>query len=679
MFNKTFRKAHDDWSVKSDFVHGTNTALRETLRCCWLGAERSLSLMRLSRTRIRALYIELSRRVLRLHPKLAVAYLKSLDSWILGREMDSIWVNLKKWPRLLLLVKQGKVVEARTVISFYREIQISPEIDVTSITSPFTGDWGSFEGKFIETFKTELEESLKGVSPLKRNGHSVSYPLKRLGPSDLSSPLYMSYKAGPNGPSLVTHDADVHALTADVDQFRAVSTLLGYFGVHVPKVAGPCDGTCVLSRVVAIPDKGGKTRHIAIGDSWTQLSLYPLHRKCMKILTSWEQDCTLKQRTSISDILKTRCPKYSLDLKNATDRFPIRLQTMVVEKIWPNFSKVWETVMTRPFKAYVDGRMQTIQYANGQPMGFLSSWVVFSLTHHILVRSLFRMIGSQPIYWMIGDDVVIGNSDVKDLYLECMTSLGVKISVGKSVMSDKGDSFEFTKRFVKDGKEVSPIPYGALGWDKRVETLEFLSRLSSIRGRIDSKATWSVKHIQNLSRNRVEQWMRCISPWNVLFHSPRKPRVYTRDFAEARLVNLLTGGKLEEVGLQEIRRALKVHITSRCGRSMIWVDRAIDETLVRISQYATHAERIEANRAIMADPKATKRRHNDVRLNSHSNIEVIWREIYPWMQALSLESVKRMLNRKKQPARWSQEFREGVMEVIKTKTKLPTLFDFFKI
>jgi ATP-dependent RNA circularization protein (DNA/RNA ligase family) len=59
---------------------------------------------------------------------------------------------------------------------------------------------------------------------------------------------------------------------------------------------------------------------------------------------------------------------------------------------------------------------------------------------------------------MIGDDVVIGAKEAADSYLQAMKLLGVEISLAKSVMSDDGNSFEFTKRNVMDGKEVSPIP-----------------------------------------------------------------------------------------------------------------------------------------------------------------------------------------------------------------------------
>jgi hypothetical protein len=91
-------------------------------------------------------------------------------------------------------------------------------------------------------------------------------------------------------------------------------------------------------------------------------------------------------------------------------------------------------------------------------MGMLSSWAVFSLSHHVLIQTLFRMAGVVPTYWMVGDDVVIGSDKVAPLYSEVMDRLGVKISMAKSVVSEDGKSFEFTKRRVLNGREVSPLP-----------------------------------------------------------------------------------------------------------------------------------------------------------------------------------------------------------------------------
>jgi uncharacterized protein YjaZ len=50
-----------------------------------------------------------------------------------------------------------------------------------------------------------------------------------------------------------------------------------------------------------------------------------------------------------------------------------------------------------------------VRYAAGQPMGMLSSWAAFALTHHAVIEYCASKEGYQSFreYAVIGDDVVI--------------------------------------------------------------------------------------------------------------------------------------------------------------------------------------------------------------------------------------------------------------------------------
>lgn len=161
--------------------------------------------------------------------------------------------------------------------------------------------------------------------------------------------------------------------------------------------------------------------------------------------------------------------------------------------------------MTREFSTRVGKQWRTLRYAVGQPMGFLSSWTTFALTHHILVRSIFKFLGSQPRYWMNGDDVVIGDKGAADRYRLAMDLLGIEISLSKSVLSDDGRSFEFSKRRVQDGRDISPLSWSSLGSEPKVESFEFLSRVSAVRERIDPKATWSVARLNTIAGKGIRE------------------------------------------------------------------------------------------------------------------------------------------------------------------------------
>jgi len=86
-----------------------------------------------------------------------------------------------------------------------------------------------------------------------------------------------------------------------------------------------------LSRKLSvINDPEGKARIIAILDYWSQTVLKPLHESLFNLLKGIKADCTFNQLSHRS--LK-RGPYYSIDLKNATDRFPVKLQVAVLKAL----------------------------------------------------------------------------------------------------------------------------------------------------------------------------------------------------------------------------------------------------------------------------------------------------------------------------------------------------------
>lgn len=213
-----------------------------------------------------------------------------------------------------------------------------------------------------------------------------------------------------------------------------------------------------LRRLSTVHDPEGKCRVIAIFDYWTQSVLKPLHHYCMRSLNRIEEDCTYNQSAIKNFALKSQGPYYSFDLKNATDRFPLTFQAMIMSPILgEDKTNAWKRLMvSKPF--FTPWLNDFIKYSVGQPMGAYSSWAVFALCHHIIIRSLFRSIkvSYRNRYRILGDDLVIANVEVANLYKLVMSDLGVEISQKKSYQS--ADSFEFAKRFFTKTQEVTPFP-----------------------------------------------------------------------------------------------------------------------------------------------------------------------------------------------------------------------------
>jgi hypothetical protein len=105
-----------------------------------------------------------------------------------------------------------------------------------------------------------------------------------------------------------------------------------------------------------------------------------------------------------------------------------------------------------------------VEYKVGQPMGILSSWSVFALTHHAIIEYCAFKEGLNHFrdYVVLGDDVAIFNTRVSDRYLMVMKSAGVTISHSKSYHYLPCDPFppsaEIAKRLLYKDSEITPIP-----------------------------------------------------------------------------------------------------------------------------------------------------------------------------------------------------------------------------
>lgn len=88
---------------------------------------------------------------------------------------------------------------------------------------------------------------------------------------------------------------------------------------------------------------------------------------------------------------------------------------------------------------------------------------MLALTHHTLVQVAAQKAGFVSFfkdYCVLGDDIVIADDDVAREYLHLMETLGVGISLGKSV---SGKTFtEFAKLLRGPGVDISPIGPGLI-------------------------------------------------------------------------------------------------------------------------------------------------------------------------------------------------------------------------
>jgi hypothetical protein len=226
----------------------------------------------------------------------------------------------------------------------------------------------------------------------------------------------------------------------------------------------PSKRSGTFRKITAIPDKEGKTRVIAIGDYMSQTVLKPFHTYLFSVLRRIKQDCTFDQSSFLGKMDINKGPFYSMDLSNATDRFPI---IAILDLLRAHFDEsqmdCWREIMVGyPFNKG-NNKTDSVTYNVGNPMGFYSSWASFTVAHHFVVYLACKRLKrdwKSANYVLLGDDIVIADKDIAYEYKSILSDLDVEVSVNKTHVSDH--TFEFAKRWIHKGEEISPFPVG--GW-----------------------------------------------------------------------------------------------------------------------------------------------------------------------------------------------------------------------
>jgi hypothetical protein len=151
------------------------------------------------------------------------------------------------------------------------------------------------------------------------------------------------------------------------------------------------------------------------------------------------------------------------DLSAATDRLPIDVQVQILNEFGID-GNLWRDMLDIEWLYNLDKDNHVfVRYAVGQPMGAYSSWAMLALSHHVIVRVSALRNGLNPKlvnYAVLGDDIVINNDRVSSSYLELMNELGLKISMGKSIVSKRFT--EFAKTLAGPGVDLTPLGVGLI-------------------------------------------------------------------------------------------------------------------------------------------------------------------------------------------------------------------------
>jgi hypothetical protein len=288
---------------------------------------------------------------------------------------------------------------------------------------------------------------------------------------------HASVKKGPNGPALWYALADLACLP---DKLRESIGFLGGEELsnhmetlrrNLPALGTlfPISGKNEIRRLVGIPD-AGKSRTVAMLDYFSQAALKPVHTFLFGVLKKIPQDVTFDQGSFLGRVQGWGKVEYfSVDLSKATDRFPIKLISLVLEAF---FTKEWVSHWVHIMVGYpFSSEKGPLSYAVGNPMGAYSSWASFAVAHHYVMFMACRKARvpweTSP-YVILGDDVLIGHRGLAEAYKDLISQLGVEVSAEKTLVSF--EAFEFAKRYFFAGEEITPFPIPGV-WDTRSSSL----------------------------------------------------------------------------------------------------------------------------------------------------------------------------------------------------------------
>jgi hypothetical protein len=356
---------------------------------------------------------------------------------------------------------------AMSISNLYRVAFTDPKPSYSEVLDPFKGDYGDRYYEFLEFIRDNFVPKYR---PL------FDRAIKHREDFDPQEPsvLLTGSPSGPRSEDAADRDAVRLKFGPDSHIWESVSRLYRAFDAHhkLENLSSLADlgrsyPTGIgLGTYEFIPQKGGKTRGITMGNYFIQDSLKPIHDDFMFVLSKMRQDFTYKQDRVVHVLrakLMRRLGGYCYDMSGATNRFPSNPQSYLLHCIYGKpIAFDWERLMKLP----LTHKSNVLTFAVGQPMGLYSSFPVFSMTHHALVQFCCHKHNVDPeqAYILLGDDIVIFHRRVAATYREFLVKvLGVKVSEHKSILSNTSiKCAEFCKRILLYRSEITGLGSGLI-------------------------------------------------------------------------------------------------------------------------------------------------------------------------------------------------------------------------
>jgi hypothetical protein len=297
----------------------------------------------------------------------------------------------------------------------------------------------------------------------------------------------------------------------------------------------------VRLRVLAsIPDKGFKTRLVAIVDFWTQLVLEPFRSFVQDVIeikfgntdfrknqdlgvakmVEFQQQClegyeiTKNGKTIKLDAKHLKC----YDISSWTDNLHRDLQKIVVRELFsPKLAEAWAQLVVH-CDWYYPKLHHTIKYGKGQGMGTNGSFDIATLTDHLFINyvidkktSYKGIFPNNQCYGKVGDDLWIYDPENQiPIFYE---KIYLPINYSKSKVFVEGNSFtEFCSRTFFNAEDVSRISPNIISKSKDFRYIPILLGLCSSRGiQLDASSfetlNRKVKGSEETYLHKLQDWL----------------------------------------------------------------------------------------------------------------------------------------------------------------------------
>jgi hypothetical protein len=244
--------------------------------------------------------------------------------------------------------------------------------------------------------------------------------------------------------------------------FKKMCELTGNQGFlsFVAKQAKKSKDNTFLRKLVSIPDKGNKSRIVAICDFWTQSLLDPLEKaEINELMTKFGDKSAFLSHDSGFDKVKQNLTNdwVSIDATSWTDNFPLVFQyTYLKLRYGLLFAKSWAQLVGK-CDWHLGDSDKTIKYGKGQGMGTKGSFIIASITDHYVIEWWMEQhYGKVNPYCKVGDDLVASDKD--NILIKNYPTIGVPVNIFKSKMeTPKGHFLEFVSRNLWDRADYSAI------------------------------------------------------------------------------------------------------------------------------------------------------------------------------------------------------------------------------